>query len=321
MAILAPFRIRRIIEDIRIYNGGGGHKPVYPPGICVEVYENVRQLSASTGEIARDLYTGESRFVYELIQNAEDNSYGRSQNDDPYISFTLMPNEIIVENNEAGFTEKDVRSICKVGDSTKSNRTGYISERGLGFKSVFQVAWKVRIQSRRFDFRFEHLPADTTGLGMVTPFYEMFGPGWPDGTRMTLTLLDPSDFSKRSEDLLGIPDVLILFLSKLRRIEVSVLDSNTGTTSSVVHESHDGGGEQQGSPMWILTRKNDEISRKYFHVERETFEGLPEDPARKKRDRAEVVLAFPTTSDSKPIFEPQLTYSFLPIGNFGFRVC
>lgn len=280
---------------------------------------NVQQLGASIRAIAQELYTSESRFVYELIQNAEDNSYNCAQDDAPFISFTLTPDEIIVENNETGFTRKDVCSICKVGDSTKTNRVGAIGENGVGFKSVFQVARKVRIQSGIFDFYFEHLPSDT-GMGMVTPFNEKDGPGFYDGTRMTLTLLHSNDFNERSKDLLGIPDVLILFLAKLKRIEVSIRDSNNGTSSSIIHESHDGE-EEKGSTMRVLTRTDDEIFQKYFLVERRMFQDLPKDDTLKIRDSAEVVLAFPITSDSRPIFEPQLTYSFFPMGSFGFKVC
>jgi hypothetical protein len=308
---------RNFIDEIRLNNGE-------EYGILnglrqLEAFEDVQQLVASTRAIARELYTREPRFVYELIQNAEDNSYSSAQIDAPYISFTLTPDAIIVENNETGFTKQEVRSICKVGDSTKTGRVGYVGEKGIGFKSVFQVARKVRIQSGLFDFYFEHLPSDT-GMGMITPINEQDGPGYYDGTRMTLTLLHPNDFSKRSADLLGIPDVLILFLSKLKRIEVSVLDSDNGTSSSIIHESHDGDGKE-GSTMRVLTRTDDEIFQKYFHVEKRMIQGLPQDAARKNRDSAEVVLAFQTASDSRPIFEPQLTFAFLPIGSFGFKVC
>lgn len=317
MVTFTKARARRFIDEIRVNNGGEG-RPL--PGLpTIELYENVRKLGVSTRAIARELYTSESRFVYELIQNAEDNSYNCAQNDDPFISFTVTPDEIIVENNETGFTREDVCSICKVGDSTKTNRTGAIGENGVGFKYVFQVARKVRIQSGIFDFYFEHLPSDT-GMGMVTPFNEEDGPGFRDGTRMTLTLLHPKDFSERSKDLFGIPDVLILFLPKLKRIEVSVRDSNNGTSSNIIHESHDDE-EGKGCTMRVLTRTDDEIFQKYFHVERRTFQDLPKDDILKNRDSAEVVLAFPITSDSRPILEPQFTFSFFPMGSFGFKVC
>ena len=47
----------------------------------------------------------------------------------------------MVLNNEDGFKYENVESICTVGESTKKKykQMGYIGEKGLGFKSVFQV--------------------------------------------------------------------------------------------------------------------------------------------------------------------------------------
>ncbi|KAI7968869.1 hypothetical protein EIK77_002865 [Talaromyces pinophilus] len=307
-------RARKLIDEIRMSNGGiTAEDRRNTSKNVLQALDNVlKQLGSATRTLAQDLYTSESRFVYELIQNAEDNSYSPVRNGDCYIKFTLTPEEIIVENNELGFNEADVRSICKVRDSTKVNRIGFIGEKGIGFKSVFQVAQKVRIQSGPFDFYFEHLPSGT-GMGMITPFNEEEDAGiYEDETRMTLTLIQPDDFSKRSADLLGIPDALILFLPKLQRIEVLIQTQN-GDLSRTVLESHDGGQSSR-----LVKRVDDTISEKFFHVERKMFQGLPSHGARENRDRAEVVLAFPITSDSRPIIEQQLTFSFLPVRKFGF---
>ncbi|QGA16253.1 hypothetical protein EYB26_003920 [Talaromyces marneffei] len=317
MVLLTIERARYIIDEIRVNNGGiTAEDRRNTSENVLRALENLRrQLGSSTRALARDLYTSESRFVYELIQNAEDNSYSPAQNGDCYIKFTLTPENLVVENNELGFNEADVLSICKVGDSTKSNRIGFIGEKGIGFKSVFQVAQKVRIQSGPFDFYFEHVPSDT-GMGMITPINgEEETEIYKEGTRMTLTLLQPHDFSKRSTDLLGIPDALILFLPKLQRIEVLIQRQN-GDLSTTVHEKQDDG---QNSTVRLVKRVDDTVSEKFFHVERRMFRDLPSNDARKNRDRAEVVLAFPIASNSNPIVEPQLTFSFLPIRNLGFK--
>ncbi|KAF4999009.1 hypothetical protein F66182_16289 [Fusarium sp. NRRL 66182] len=100
-------RAREIIDEVRVYNGGITEEDRRNTSqIVLKALENVRQqLGAVTRTLAQDLYTSESRFVYELIQNAEDNSYSRAHDNSPYIKFTLMPEEIIVENNELGFNE------------------------------------------------------------------------------------------------------------------------------------------------------------------------------------------------------------------------
>lgn len=52
--------------------------------------------------------------------------------------------------------QSNVRAICSTGESTKTNTSGYIGEKGIGFKSVFKAASKVHIQSGPFSFFFEH---------------------------------------------------------------------------------------------------------------------------------------------------------------------
>jgi HSP90 family molecular chaperone len=46
----------------------------------------------------------------------------------------------MVNNNESGFTESNIRALCDIGNSTKASTAGYIGQKGIGFKSVFRVA-------------------------------------------------------------------------------------------------------------------------------------------------------------------------------------
>jgi hypothetical protein len=121
--------------------------------------------------LVKDLYKSKARFVFELIQNAEDNHYKNAaiSHAEPYIQFSLYPDKIVVENNEDGFTVANVESICKVGGSTKTrtDSLSYIGEKGIGFKFVFMVASKAYIQSGPFSFFFEHPSgSDSSGMGM-----------------------------------------------------------------------------------------------------------------------------------------------------------
>ena len=63
-------------------------------------------------------------FIFELIQNFEDNKY--SPRAVPEVIFELTDDCLIARNNERGFEEKDVRSLCGVGKSTKKAGDGYI---------------------------------------------------------------------------------------------------------------------------------------------------------------------------------------------------
>ncbi|MDZ7759486.1 MAG: hypothetical protein U5L00_04420 [Desulfovermiculus sp.] len=83
-------------------------------------------LNNSIKNLAKDLYSKDTHFIFELIQNAEDNSYN---NCEPYISFQLKSNDptntpnsdgaLIIENNELGFSKDNVEAICAIGKTTK----------------------------------------------------------------------------------------------------------------------------------------------------------------------------------------------------------
>ncbi len=50
---------------------------------------------------------------------------------------------LTIRNNELGFSDDNVRSICRLGKSTKAQDEDTTGEKGLGFKSVFTVAGQV----------------------------------------------------------------------------------------------------------------------------------------------------------------------------------
>lgn len=111
------------------------------------------RLKASTNSsiraLATDLYKEDIHFIFELIQNAEDNTYKKKGSYPPYISFELTKTDpigtpksdgaLIIRNNEIGFSSDNVDAICAVGQTTKKKEQGYIGEKGIGFKSVFRV--------------------------------------------------------------------------------------------------------------------------------------------------------------------------------------
>ena len=99
-----------------------------------------------------DLYTETERFVFELLQNADDQpEEGKLVN----ITLKSLDENLLFLHNGKPFNEADVESISSIGDSTKKNdieKTGY---KGIGFKSVFSVADTVYIDSGNFSFAFD----------------------------------------------------------------------------------------------------------------------------------------------------------------------
>ena len=79
--------------------------------------------------LSTELYSRDTHFVLELVQNADDNSYPENISDTGYPSlvFVLERDKIVVLNNEVGFMENNIRALCDVGRSTKgAHRYGYI---------------------------------------------------------------------------------------------------------------------------------------------------------------------------------------------------
>lgn len=264
--------------------------------------------------------------MFELIQNAEDNDYTRAEagREEPFLIFRLHPDKIIIDSNEDGFMEANVRAICSTGESTKNVSKGYIGEKGIGFKSVFKVASKVHIQSEPFSFFFEHRRGDG-GLGMVTPIFENHHE-IPSNiyTRMTLILANPSEAPKLVQDFDNLPDTLLLFLSKLRRITITRSDA-LGHASEMTY-SKQVELMQHRATLTKLSVSNGvgDASRHRevttYQIRSRLLKTLPPHHARLHSNEAEVVLAFPLDRQSVPIIQQQHVFAFLPIRQVGFSV-
>ncbi|XVF37971.1 hypothetical protein REPUB_Repub20aG0057200 [Reevesia pubescens] len=103
--------------------------------------------------LSQELYSQDSHFLLELVQNADDNVY--SENVEPTLTFILQESGIIVLNNEQGFSAQNIRALCDVGSSTKKGYSGYIGKKGIGFKSVFRITDAPEIHSNGFHVKFD----------------------------------------------------------------------------------------------------------------------------------------------------------------------
>ncbi|KAF4462555.1 hypothetical protein FALBO_10629 [Fusarium albosuccineum] len=279
--------------------------------------------------LARNLYTSNARFVFELLQNADDNDYSTalSRGQDPYVSFEIRPDKVSIECNENGFTHENLRAICAIGKSSKVGAAGYIGEKGIGFKSVFMAAWKVHIQSNDFSFSFTHRKGDS-GLGMVTPVWEETEEALGDSlTRITLWLhtSDDADEDARQRETIrlqfqDLQHTILLFLRKLRRVQVSFFDEDESLTSETTYSLHG------SNPATVRKMTSEGVEERRYHVTKHIAENIPRSENRtysEERDRtdsaAEVVLAFPLTESSAPVVESQDVFAFLPMRPMGFK--
>ena len=224
-------------------------------------------LNNSIQALAHDLYDKETHFIFELIQNAEDNSYNKTE---PFLSFLLVKNDptntqnavgaLIIQNNEIGFSPDNVDAICAVGKTTKSKIQGYIGEKGIGFKSVFQITTIPHIFSGGYRFC---LPEEDkeTGLGYIVPRWIEKPPKKIDLRLTTMILpLDKQDFGyeKIEEMLRDIEPETILFLSKLKKIKIM---TDTGDKLTILKDDSKVPliqilieGERQGNSLPVINK-------------------------------------------------------------------
>lgn len=106
-------------------------------------YKNIIKLINETG-------TKPQRFLSEILQNVDDCEY----DEEPFVELSFYGNKLTVKYNERGFSRENIAAITAIGDSTKqaladSSTTG---EKGIGFKSIFNIANKVEIYSNNFNF-------------------------------------------------------------------------------------------------------------------------------------------------------------------------
>ena len=108
--------------------------------------------ASSLSALSSDLYTESKRFIYELLQNADDSP---SENTPIKVWVKIFNEELVVAHSGRPFSTRDLHGICNVNNGTKkqdSTKTGY---KGIGFKSVFGQSERVMIFTNNEYFRFD----------------------------------------------------------------------------------------------------------------------------------------------------------------------
>ncbi|CDR96128.1 hypothetical protein, conserved [Babesia bigemina] len=194
-------RGKMLIRDIRYQEFGlamnpqpGDNKSSQTPDnrhIAAVLSKQRQKIARSIERLAEDLYINRTHFQLELLQNADDNDYDVES---PEIAFLLDQGGIVVINNERGFSEKDVRSICDIGASSKigsnESKTGKF---GIGFKSVFLVTQSPYVFSNGYHFMFSTNPNMLYNTDYILPHWVSLGKkNNPFGYVRTM-LSDPGD--------------------------------------------------------------------------------------------------------------------------------
>ncbi|MFC3157179.1 sacsin N-terminal ATP-binding-like domain-containing protein [Chryseobacterium arachidis] len=121
--------------------------------------------------VSSDIYSESQRFVFELIQNADD----AAKDTNNEVHFDFFQHSLIVSHNGNPFSEYDIKALTSAGSSTKKEditKTGY---KGIGFKSVFGKSDRVSIFSDGYQFRFDRSHFEETLPWQIIPIWTETG--------------------------------------------------------------------------------------------------------------------------------------------------
>ncbi|XP_069113795.1 uncharacterized protein [Argopecten irradians] len=310
-------RCHKIIDSIRRDEFGIGVELNEDGQRLMQVHQE--RLGRSLDRLSKDLYSKDTHFVLELVQNADDNTYPDTMTSDecPSVKFITRQDSIIVLNNESGFEEKNIRALCDVGKSTKGKHTfGYIGQKGIGFKSVFRVTSRPEVHSNGYHICFD---AKSGPMGFILPHWT--SDLWEDGKDWTTKIVLPlkeemgtssCSLAARFDD---IHPSLLLFLHRLRQITVlNKVDESTQVMrrrdlgDNVVEIQH-----KKGTDRFLIIKKSLDASK----ISLQAKSGV-------EVDSTEIAMAFPLRSKSQRSHsltnQPrQPVFAFLPLRSYGFR--
>ena len=113
------------------------------------LYEEMAQKSRSNENLQNSIQQnstqtlGGAKYLNELIQNACDAAISERLE----VNFILTDEYLVFSHNGKSFTLRDINGLCSyaTSDRDKAERDGTIGEKGIGFKSVFNISDHVTV--------------------------------------------------------------------------------------------------------------------------------------------------------------------------------
>lgn len=234
----------------------------------------------------------------------------------PAVKFTYAPGRLRIDSNQIGFNAEDIDAICAIGSSTKINGQQMIQsigEKGIGFKSVFRVANKVWLSSRNYSVRWDR----AAELGALVPEWASFPEDVKNNQTSFLCELNSDEHERQIvNDLKRFDPCLILFLNKLRRVDIELHREHTEVWKKSITRS-----DFEKANLRVSALQGDRQALSYLKSSYHKT-NLPSDSRRRGKDSSELSLAFPLQQDPNrpPLTSTQNVCSGLPIGNYGLKV-
>jgi len=114
---------------------------------------DAENLANALTRLTGDLYTETERFIFELLQNADDLPNPTIKKVE--VKFIVLKEHFIILHNGQSFDRQNVDAISSISKSTKSDNPEQTGYKGIGFKSVFADSECVYINSGSFSFKFD----------------------------------------------------------------------------------------------------------------------------------------------------------------------
>lgn len=344
---------KAFIEDLRRQQFGVGLEIQDEAARAVLGIQRKR-LERALKRLSDELYSENTHFVLELLQNADDNAYDADVV--PSGEFTLTSaNEIVFYNNEAGFSRANIRAICDVGASTKegdvSSRS--IGKKGIGFKSVFKVSDVPEVHSNGFHIRFRaHDNEYGGGMGYILPHWVDDGGSVPSawsrrrGTTFVLPLNAGSAqrTTEISQSLLTVEPSTLLFLHRIRALRIfddvrnasaQFLKTETRAVSTGDHHvvelysrstvgADDCQPREGGTAAQDTTAGENDISKQRWLVVKSQLKVAQAfiDTGRPSETEVAVAIPFDPSSGGESLEQRpplQQVFAYLPLRSYGFH--
>ena len=192
-------------------------------------YNNPAQAKMASNlldTVSSDIYSESQRFIFELIQNADD----ATQADDNEVHFDFYKDSLIVSHNGQPFSEEDINALTSAGLSTKKADTTKIGYKGIGFKSVFGKSERVTIFSDGFQFRFDKSKFKSILPWQIIPIWTELNDLTKEiqeivstNTYSVSTIIEINNVKSLQDDLNELLNngQILLFLRKVSKISVS----------------------------------------------------------------------------------------------------
>jgi hypothetical protein len=173
--------------------------------------------------LGKKLYTEKTHFIFELLQNAEDEKA-------THIQFNLYAGRLEVLHNGKPFDENNVKGICGIGEGTKEGDFTKIGKIGIGFKSVYAFTRSPEIHSRDQDspdkdehFKIEYYvrPSQIPSRDIDERFTTLFVLPFDRGEEMN----EETSGEKIAAGLKNLKPRTMLFLRNIKKLEYTLTDN------------------------------------------------------------------------------------------------